>query len=436
MKQQSQARQLAEGVIEGIKSYYDTIGEQQQLKGQILTNEIKMRMNPLYQLNQEKVKNMQALRERYQAQNQPGVFGAGADELSGKETFPARAEADKAGAPFYGAVNPAGTPFSAPKTEYPDATTLSPKPVVEPTPSGEFKEVTPKAKDYIFNRIQEKEKRNIPLSAQETSFRDTYLGGGKSYATATSDQDIKDTVTGVFEGTLPPEKLASYRDVTRVNAEIQRQSKSSPMRYPDLLLEWDATKAYVKNANSTVQLKLRQSIGFAQESVENIKKLSAELKRTNSPIINRAQMELAKQGAFGQEMAKKAVLLDQQIADTVADLGQVYMGGNSPTDHGLKLAGTNLQGNWSIPVLEAAADNVGKLLNFRMNAINNAVVQGVGGPVKGTYGKSMSKTTTPLKGNTIAEQKANLANEIRAANPNLTDQEVIDGVNQDERFVQ
>ena len=147
-------------------------------------------------------------------------------------------------------------------------------------------------------------------------------------------------------------------------------------------------------------------------------------------------MELAKQGAFGQEMAKKAVLLDQQIADTVADLGQVYMGGNSPTDHGLKLAGTNLQGNWSIPVLEAAADNVGKLLNFRMNAINNAVVQGVGGPVKGTYGKSMSKTTTPLKGNTIAEQKANLANEIRAANPNLTDQEVIDGVNQDERFVQ
>ena len=196
--------------------------------------------------------------------------------------------------------------------------------------------------------------------------------GSTGSAGATSQDDIKSAVEGVFKGTLPPERLASWRDVTRVNAEIQRQSEKTGMNYPNMLLEWDATKKFVQNAQSNQQIRLRQAINFAQQSTKDLKELSQEFKRTDFPLANKAQLMLAMNGAYGQDVAKKATIFNQQLTDIVADLGNVYMGGNSPTDEGLKLAKQNLQSNWSVDQLDAAIDNVDKLLTFRSNSIKNA----------------------------------------------------------------
>jgi hypothetical protein len=209
----------------------------------------------------------------------------------------------------------------------------------------------------------------ISETAKGTSISTAPSSGGA--AGVTPQKDIEDTVKGVFEGNIPPEKLSAYRDVTRVNAEVERKTKDYGMNLPQLSLEYDATKRFVQSANSTTQIRLRQAIDFGTESTKNIIQLSDDLTRGPNPILNRAQLELAKQGVFGQEQQKKATLLDQQIADTIADLGNVYMGGNSPTDEGLKLASKNLQGEWSAPQLKAAAENVQKLLGFRSNAIKS-----------------------------------------------------------------
>lgn len=208
-----------------------------------------------------------------------------------------------------------------------------------------------------------------------------------SSAGVTTQQDIQLAVKGVSEGKIPPERVASFRDVTRVNAELERQG----INMSDLTLEWDATKKAVQTMNGPQQIRLRQAIGFGLKSTGDIIKMSDELGRGPNPILNRAQLNAAKQGLLGPDMQKKATLLDQQIADTVSDLGQVYMGGNSPTDEGLKLAGQNMKGEWSGPQLKAAAQNVQKLLNFRMNSINNIHASVPGGEVKGTYGKGAVK---------------------------------------------
>jgi hypothetical protein len=193
-----------------------------------------------------------------------------------------------------------------------------------------------------------------------------------SAAGVTSQQDIVDSVKGAFDGTVPPERLASWRDVTRVNAEIKRQSEKNGMNFPDLLLEWDATKKFVSTAQSSQQVRLRQAIDFAQQSTKDLKKLSQDFKRTNFPILNKAQLSLAMNGAYGQDNAKKATIFNQQLTDIVADLGNVYMGGNSPTDEGLRLAQQNLRSNWSVNQLNAAIENVDKLLTFRSNSLKNA----------------------------------------------------------------
>jgi hypothetical protein len=216
------------------------------------------------------------------------------------------------------------------------------------------------------------------------------LAGGGAAGVTTQD-DIQLAVKGVAEGKIPPERVASYRDVTRVNAELERQG----INMSDLQLEWDATKKAIQTMNGPQQIRLRQAIGFGLKSTGDIIKMSDDLARGPNPILNRIQLNAAKQGLLGPDMQKKATLLDQQIADTVSDLGQVYMGGNSPTDHGLELAGKNMSGDWSAVQLKAAAENVQKLLKFRMNSINSISAQGLGGKVKGTYGKGMVKQEEP-----------------------------------------
>ncbi len=194
----------------------------------------------------------------------------------------------------------------------------------------------------------------------------------------TPQKDITDSVKGMFEGLVPPEKLASFRDVTRVNAEITRQSRESGMNYPELQLEWDATKKFVQNMQSNQQIRLQQSIEFGLQAVNDLKKLSQDYVRGPFPALNKAQLALAMNGAFGAtpeeraDNAKKATVFNQQLTDLVADLGTIYLGGNSPTDHGLQLAEKNLNSNWTVDQLNAAIDNVDKLLKFRKNAIMTA----------------------------------------------------------------
>ena len=52
------------------------------------------------------------------------------------------------------------------------------------------------------------------------------------------------------------------------------------------------------------------------------------------------------------------------------------MGGNSPTDHALQLAGKNLSEDWDEKVLLDAVDRARKNVQIRRNSINNTGVAG------------------------------------------------------------
>src|SRR5262249_33053421 len=68
--------------------------------------------------------------------------------------------------------------------------------------------------------------------------------------------------------------------------------------------------------------------------------------------------------------------LSAQIADVTADLGTVYMGGNTPTDHSLGLAAKSLNENWDEKVLHNMVDLARKNVQIRKNSIQNTGVQG------------------------------------------------------------
>jgi hypothetical protein len=128
--------------------------------------------------------------------------------------------------------------------------------------------------------------------------------------------------------------------------------------------------------NSGQQLRLNQSINALPEMLDSVDTLAAKWKGGSFPMLNKANLALAKGGAYGKEAASIANQLDAQIADVTADLGNVYMGGNSPTDHALGLASKSLSGDWDEKVLHDMTAMARKNVQIRQNSIRNTGVAG------------------------------------------------------------
>jgi len=185
--------------------------------------------------------------------------------------------------------------------------------------------------------------------------------------------DVKEYVAGMKDGSLPPVMPGrASKDYTAVGAEARRQGFDLAQANVD----WVATTKHVATMNGAQQLRLNQAVNSLPEMLDNVDALATQWKGGRFPVLNRANLALAKGGAYGPDVASVANQLDAQIADVVADLGNVYMGGNSPTDHALKLAGKSLSAEWDGTVLRDMVKLAKKNVTIRQNSIKNTGVAG------------------------------------------------------------
>jgi len=202
-------------------------------------------------------------------------------------------------------------------------------------------------------------------------------------------EDAMAIARAIAKGDQPPDLKGLYRlggPVRAALAEIGYDVTKAT-------IDWTATQKWMASANNPQQLRLRQAAQTAYESLDVVDDLSARLSRqiprTKVRQLNRASLALAMNGAFGAEAQNTATMLNAQITDIVSELGNVYMGGNSPTDHALQLAQRNLSADWSYNQLRSATDLARKNLRIRLNSIaqsgvvspSNAVDAGTGAGV-------------------------------------------------------
>jgi hypothetical protein len=194
-----------------------------------------------------------------------------------------------------------------------------------------------------------------------------------SAGTGGTNTDVHDSVAGMMAGTLPPQMPGrASKDYTAIMAEAQRQG----FDLAGAVQDWTATQKHIASLNGTQQLRLNQSIGQLPELLDTVDALASQWKGGRFPILNRANLAAAKGGAYGDQVASIAQQLDAQIADITSDLGNVYMGGNSPTDKALALAGTALKGDWSEKVLHDMVALAKKNVIIRQHSIANTGVMG------------------------------------------------------------
>jgi hypothetical protein len=230
-----------------------------------------------------------------------------------------------------------------------------------------------------------------------------------------SDEDKKNAdalIQGIKSGIFPPDVTKLGRN-SKVNLYVVGRLADSGYDYTMANKEWLYQQALSRTAGGSKQVVIAENIGNVQQSLNKLKELNAEWKRSGYPSLNSLRATIAKGGLVGPDVMKAYNLLQNQVTVASNELGSIYMGGNSPTDQAVRHARDLLQTNWSEDVLDAAADLALENVGYRRNAINQVLQGGGGSPGRAVTPKPGKKAVAPS-----GSDKATIDAEVqRAMNP-------------------
>lgn len=213
-----------------------------------------------------------------------------------------------------------------------------------------------------IGKFEEAKRHNMAMEAKPSGM-----------AAMTAETDPKAIAEAVQRGDLPPD-LNQYSRYAK--DQIASELAKMGFNLSQATTDWRATQKHIASLNSTQQLRLNQAVDALPEMLDTVEDLAKQWKAGRFPLLNRGNLALAKNGVYGKAAASIATQLESQIADVTGELGQVIMGGNSPTDHALELASKNLSGNWEEGVLLDAVARARKNVGIRRNSILNTGVAG------------------------------------------------------------
>lgn len=223
-----------------------------------------------------------------------------------------------------------------------------------------------------FNASQARDaetKRNHMAVESRLSSRGPGSIGG-AFGQPGVDDVANQIADAIVAGKQPPDMKGLYRYGGPVRAALAERGYDMTKANAD----WQSVQRWVSTANGSQQVRMRQAANTAYESLDVVDELSARLSqqipRGRVKVLNRAALVAAQNGAFGPEAQSTATQLGAQITDITSELGNVYMGGNSPTDHALKLAQQNLSADWSEKQLRDATQLARTNLRIRLNSMN------------------------------------------------------------------
>lgn len=191
-----------------------------------------------------------------------------------------------------------------------------------------------------------------------------------------SSSAVKDIADAIEAGDQPPITTGLYRNAGPVRAELAKRGVPLAKMEQD----WRATQKFLAGLNSTQQLRLRQNISTASDSLDKLEGLYKEwqsLGRSSGvKLFNRGALAAARN--LPGRAGAVATALNAQIADLTSELGSVYMGGNSATDHALGLAAKNLSADWNQQTFEEGLKQARANIKIRNASIMNGKPAGAG----------------------------------------------------------
>jgi len=156
--------------------------------------------------------------------------------------------------------------------------------------------------------------------------------------------------------------------------------------------DWNALQKYTAATNSTAQVRMKQAEASVEQSVQKLQQFSDDYIRSGYKFVNKADLVASSNGVFGEDAAKKAQAILGQISLITDELGQTFMGGNSPTDAAFALAANVLKGDFTQEVMTSQIDLLKQNLQYRKNSWNQVTATGLGGD--NIYNQSTPETVS------------------------------------------
>jgi len=203
------------------------------------------------------------------------------------------------------------------------------------------------------------------------------------------DTELESIADAIISGEQPPELKGFYKKAVPLRAILAKRGYDLSTATKD----WQATQRNIATMNGPQQLRTRQSVDNAYHQLEVIEELGRKWAGGKYPLLNRGQLTLAKHGVLGEDAQSLAQRFEGQINDLVSELGNVYQGGTSPTNHALQLAAQNLKADFSEKTLMDSINVIRQNLKIRQNSLNNIEI---GGASSGNvYDKSSKGDSAP-----------------------------------------
>ncbi len=229
--------------------------------------------------------------------------------------------------------------------------------------------------------------------------------GGKGDITLSKryPPDVVAIGNAIIEGSQPPDLSRLYGK----SADVRAYLADKDYDMTKATLQWQATQKFVAAANSTQQLRMRQAESSVENSLGNLSSLvdtlNADGVMTGFKFVNRASLSSAANGAFGPKVASDAQAVIGQLTLISDELGQTFMGGNSPTDAAFELAKGVLSSEFTKEQFDTQIDLVRKNLGYRKASWAGLGPAGVSGanpyytPADGSGGAPASGTAAGIQ---------------------------------------
>lgn len=197
-------------------------------------------------------------------------------------------------------------------------------------------------------------------------------GTAASTIAAMKESEKKENALQIADAIENGDQLADFKSLYGLAGPVKAELSRRGVNVANLQLQAVAEIKLAQTLNGPQQRRLLQSIDSVMGGLDELDNLNSEFQRTGIKVFNKGQLEALANGAGTPEQQDVAQRFKTQIIGLQDEFGNVVMGGNSPTDRALELAGKIFNSDFNNTSITSSAKQMRRLLNMRKSAITNS----------------------------------------------------------------
>lgn len=344
----------------------------------------------------------------------PGLAGTGFGQIIGTPVPPPQPPPVVPQPPPGGPLPPAGTGFgdivqaslSARGPGVPPTVPASAGPGVAPPPQpGPATSTTfPPALAAIYQALKE---HGAPYSAYSEAadkfYKKTGRGGPSAAVDArvakelNEDREVKNIVSGVKEGLIPPDIKGYYH----LKGKILSEAKEQGINLTQKMTDWNKLQRAITTMNGPQMTKFAGAINRMPQTIEEVKTLANEMKLQGIPLLNKFELMKDLNIDANSPQGLLATRYITAVNTLREDFLGVVTGGYAPTEAAWAQVNRQINENYGNEQMIASLDEITRLVGYVKNAVPNLGTLGPGSPnqyIPGSSERAPAAPTAPSTG--------------------------------------